>query len=71
MRGGYRDKERDRKSRDNRYDSRRNYGSNKHSRANSRNRWPQESYPASSSGHHKRHEGRFLSMRNYSDLKYL
>lgn len=53
---GYRDKERDRKSRDDRY-GRRNYNSNKHS--NSRSRWPQESYQASSSGHHKRHEGLF------------
>ncbi|XP_070490493.1 WW domain-containing adapter protein with coiled-coil homolog [Chironomus tepperi] len=54
---GYREKERDRKSREDRYGGRRNYNSNKHSRANSRSRWPQESYQASSSSaHHKRHE---------------
>ncbi|KAG5672693.1 hypothetical protein PVAND_002802 [Polypedilum vanderplanki] len=54
---GYREKERDKKCRDDRYNVR-NYNSNKHSRANSRSRWPptHESYSTSSSGHHKRHE---------------
>lgn len=54
---GYREKERDKKSRDDRYVRNYNSSSSKHSRASSRSRWPaHESYPASSSGHHKRHE---------------
>lgn len=62
---GYREKDRERKSRDDRYNnssSRRSYSSSKHSRGNSRARWPHESYgvqPSTSSslGHHKRHDG--------------
>ncbi|CRK89760.1 CLUMA_CG003394, isoform A [Clunio marinus] len=61
---GYRDKERERKSRDDRYNSgniRRSYSSSKHSRGSSRARWPHDSYgvqPSTSSslGHHKRND---------------
>lgn len=70
---GYREKERDRKSRDDRYPNsvggRRSYSSSKHSRGNSRVRWPpHESYGAqpstsSSLGHHKRHDGALRTSR--------
>lgn len=57
----YREKERDRnKSRDDRYTTSSRGSYSKHSRGNSRVRWPhdQEAPSTSSSGHHnKRHDG--------------
>lgn len=74
---GYREKDRERKSRDDRYNnssSRRSF-SNKHSRGNSRARWPHDSHGAqpstsSSVGHHKRHDGKIVDkkMRQYLPL---